>query len=150
MAHTHTLLYYHFVFSTKHRQPFIDAELEARLHRYLGGIIKGMGGQAIKTGGIEDHVHLLVQMPATFAPADVVRDLKANTSGWVHEQFSQRQDFAWQVGYGGFTVSKSKVPQLEIYIGNQREHHSRITFAEEYLGLLRKHEIDFDERFVLD
>ena len=150
MAHTFTLLYYHIVFSTKHREMLIDSELESRLHGYMGGIVKGMKGQAIKIGGIEDHVHLLVQLPATLALADFVRDLKANSSNWVHENFSERQNFAWQTGYGGFTVSKSKVPELEIYIANQREHHLQVSFADEYVGLLRKHEIEFDERFVLD
>lgn len=150
MAHTHTLLYYHFVFSTKHRELLIDEELDARLHHYLGGIIKGMEGQAIKIGGIEDHVHLLVQLPATLAPANVIRDLKSNSSGWVHDHFADKQRFEWQRGYGAFTVSKSKVPDLEVYIGRQREHHATVTFADEYLALLRKHEIDFDDRFVLD
>jgi putative transposase len=77
-------------------------------------------------------------------------DLKANSSGWIHDQFPARQEFAWQIGYGAFTVSKSKVPELEVYIGNQHAHHTDLPFAAEYLGLLRKYGIDFDERFVLD
>src|SRR5690606_39414267 len=103
MAHSHSLLYYHFVFSTKHRALLIDAELEVRLHAYLGGIVKGMEGSAIKVGGIEDHVHMLVRLPSTIAPADAIRDIKANSSGWVHENFPHRQQFAWQRGYGAFT-----------------------------------------------
>jgi REP element-mobilizing transposase RayT len=150
MAHTYALLYYHIVFSTKHREAFIDEEIEARLHHYLGGIIKKMEGEAIRIGGIEDHVHLLVQLPATLAPANVVRDLKSNSSNWVHETFPKRKNFAWQKGYGAFTVSKSKMPELERYVERQREHHARITFADEYIGLLRKHGIEFDLRFVLD
>lgn len=150
MAHTYALLYFHFVFSTKHRESLIDDELESRLHSYLGGIIKDMGGQAIKIGGIGDHVHLLVQLPATLAVANVLRDLKANSSSWVHENFSHRQQFAWQTGYGAFSVSKSKVPELEVYIERQREHHAQLTFADEYLTLLRKHGVEYDERFVLD
>src|SRR5262245_46211724 len=113
MAHTHTLLYYHFVYSTKHRQKLITPELEPRLHAYLGGIVLGMDGKPIKIGGIADHVHLLVQLPSIIAPADAVRDIKADSSAWVHREFSGMQNFAWQVGYGGFTVSKSKVPALE-------------------------------------
>ena len=150
MAHTFTRLYFHIIFSTKHRQPFIDLELEERLHPYLGGIIREMGGVAIRVGGVADHVHLLAQLPATLALADVVRDIKSNSSGWVHETFSARQTFAWQTGYGGFTVSKSKLPELDVYIANQKAHHAQEPFEPEFLRYLNNNEVEYDERFVFD
>jgi putative transposase len=150
MAHTFTRLYFHIIFSTKHRQPLIDSELEERLHPYLGGIIRDMGGVAIRVGGVADHVHLLAQLPATLALADVVRDIKSNSSGWVHETFSSRSDFAWQTGYGGFTVSKSKLPDLDLYIAGQKEHHAKEPFETELIRYLDNNEVDYDERFVFD
>jgi REP element-mobilizing transposase RayT len=150
LAHTFTRLYYHIIFSTRHRQRLIDAELEERLHPYLGGIVRELGGVAIRVGGVADHVHLLVQFPATLALADAVRVIKANSSGWVHETFPHRRDFAWQTGYGGFTVSKSKLADLDVYIVNQPEHHARQSYETELLDYLKNNEVEYDERFVFD
>ncbi len=150
MAHTFTRLYYHIIFSTKHRQPFIDFELEQRLHPYLGGIIRELGGVPIRVGGVADHVHLLVQLPATLALADVVRDIKANSSGWIHDTFPSHREFAWQIGYGGFTVSKSVLCDLEFYIAHQKEHHAKEPFEPELLRYLQNNEVEYDERFVFD
>ena len=150
MAHTFTRLYYHIIFSTKHRQRLIDAALEERLHPYLGGIVRELDGVAIRVGGVADHVHLLVQLPAALAVADAVRVIKANSSGWVHETFPQHRDFAWQTGYGGFTVSKSKLPELDAYIINQPQHHARQSYEQELLDYLRNNEVEYDERFVFD
>ena len=98
MAHTFTRLYFHIIFSTKHRQPFIDFELEQRLHPYLGGIIRELGGVPIRVGGVADHVHLLAQLPATLALADMVREIKANSSGWVHDTFPGRKSSRSKLG----------------------------------------------------
>ncbi|MFN0019248.1 MAG: IS200/IS605 family transposase [Pirellulaceae bacterium] len=150
MAHTFTRLYFHIIFSTKHRQPLIDSEFEERLHPYLGGIIREMGGVAIRVGGVADHVHLLAQLPATLALADVVRDIKSNSSGWVHETFSGRAGFAWQTGYGGFAVSKSKLPDLDLYSACQKEYHAKESYETELIRYLDNNEVEYDERFVLD
>jgi REP element-mobilizing transposase RayT len=150
MAHTFRALYYHVVFSTKGRQKLIDDSIELRLHAYLGGIVRQLDGVALKIGGIEDHIHLLVSLRPKTAIADAVNKLKANSSRWVHEEWPERSTFAWQTGYGAFTVSTSHLPTVIRYIENQREHHRLVTFEHEYLALLARHGIEFDQRFVLD
>ena len=103
---------------------------------------------AVQIGGIEDHIHALVLAPATFAPSQIAQYLKGDSSKWIHEEFQKMRSFEWQDGYGGFTVSKSQVPDLIKYIKNQREHHRNKTFQQEYLELLKKHGVDYDERFL--
>jgi putative transposase len=102
---------------------------------------------ALQVGGIEDHVHALVMAP-TFSPSEIAQYLKGESSKWIHEEFSKLRAFEWQDGYGGFTVSKSQIPDVIAYIKNQREHHRKKTFQEEYLELLKKHDVDYDERYV--
>ena len=150
MANTYTALYYHIVFSTKHRQCWISPEIEQRVWAYLGGIAKKNGMHPIQIGGIEDHVHCLLGAPAILAPAKIAQFIKGGSSGWIQETFPQLHGFAWQDGYGAFTVSKSNIPDVSGYIGNQREHHRTVSYQEEYLAFLQRHGIDFDERYVLD
>ncbi|MEQ8788059.1 MAG: IS200/IS605 family transposase [Pirellulaceae bacterium] len=150
MAHSYARLYFHIVFSTKGRKRLIDAELEERLHAMLGGIVRNLDGAALAVGGVEDHVHILASLRAKTAPADAIRDIKANASGWVHQEFPDRSQFAWQTGYGAFSVSASSVEDVRKYVLTQREHHRKMTFEEEFLGLLKKHEVEYDERFVFD
>jgi REP element-mobilizing transposase RayT len=140
----------HIVFSTKNREPFIDADLAPRLYGYMGGIIRNTGSTLLTIGGIADHVHLLVSLGRQACIADLVRDVKANSSGWVHETFPTLARFTWQLGYGAFSVSKSVIERVKAYIANQEEHHKQETFQEEYLHFLREHEIEWDERFVWD
>ena len=118
MASTYTSLNYHLVFASKDRAPLITPDRIENLHAYLGGTVKGLGGSPIAIGGIEDHVHLLVGLKATHCVADLVRDLKKTSSAWEYEHAFR--DFAWQVGYGAFTVGVNALPNLTTYIRNHR------------------------------
>lgn len=150
MANTYTSLHYHFTFSTKNRRPWIAQKIEERVWAYLGGIARKNKLKPIKVGGIEDHLHLLLGAPPTIAPAKIAQLLKGGSSAWIHEEFPELAAFAWQDGYGAFTVSKSAVPDVSAYIENQREHHRTRTFQEEYRALLDRHGIEYDERYLWD
>jgi putative transposase len=150
MANTYTALHYHFVCSTKHRKPWITPDIEERIWEYLGGIAKENKIKPLKIGGVDDHIHMLLGAPPTLAPSKIAQLIKGGSSAWIHDTFPKLREFAWQDGYGAFTVSKSLVPDVIAYILNQREHHRVKTFKEEYLALLERHGIDFDERYVWD
>jgi len=150
MAGTYTKLLYHFVFSTKQRANLITPELQPRLHEYMGGIVRDMKGTAYRIGGMPDHVHMLVRWRTDETLATLMREVKAGSSGWVHDTFPSMKDFAWQEGYGAFTVSQSQIDVVDAYIRNQVRHHQKLTFQEEFLELLRRHEIDYDERYIWD
>jgi REP element-mobilizing transposase RayT len=147
MADTFTNLLTHVIFSTKDRLPLITPEIKPRLHAYLGGIVRSLDGIALAIDGPIDHVHLLIKTPASAALADVIRTVKANSSRWVHETFP-RADFAWQTGYGAFSVSFSNVEQVRTYIANQEDHHKTISFQEEFVAFLKRHSIEYDERYI--
>ncbi len=148
MAHTFTRLLVHVVFSTNDRRPFIDAELKDRLLPYIGGIAAELGSRVLAGNAVPDHVHLLISLPATAAISDVLRVIKTNSSRWVHETWPTRSEFGWQTGYGAFSVSESNTDRLRQYIANQEQHHRTISFKEEFLALLDKHNIDYDERYL--
>lgn len=150
MANTFTSLHFHFAFSTKHRRRWITQDVETRVWEYLGGIARKNKMTPIQIGGIEDHVHLLLGAPPTLSPSKIAQLLKGGSSGWIHQEFPHLADFAWQDGYGAFTVSKSAVPGVAAYIADQREHHKTMTYQEEFLALLVKHGIDYDERYLWD
>lgn len=124
--------------------------MRRRISRGSGGIVRNLEGVALKIGGMEDHVHLLASLRPKTAPSDAITKIKANSSGWVHDEWPQRHGFAWQTGFGAFSVSHSNLETLKRCIENQREHHRTMTFEEEFIGLLKKHGIEYDERFVLD
>lgn len=145
-----TCLNYHLVFSTKHRQPLIEEAWQQRLFDYLGGIIRAQGGVLLAAGGMPDHAHLLAAISKSTAIADALRDIKTNSSKWVHEEVAGQTDFAWQAGYGAFTVSYSGIGDVRRYLIGQKEHHRVRSFKEEFLELLRRHEIEFDERYIWD
>ena len=147
MSSTHLSLHYHIVFGTKNHEPMIQPAWRGDLHAYLGGIIRSAKGIAESVGGVSDHVHLLIGLRATHCLADVLRDLKAVSSGWVHDEIGAR-GFAWQEGYGAFTVSASQRGVVRRYIEKQGEHHRTHTFRDEYLELLRRSGVEFDERYV--
>ncbi len=147
MSSTHLSLHYHMVFSTKERRPWILDSWRERLHSYLGGILRGLNAVAQAIGGTTDHVHILAGLRATHCLADVLREVKSTSSGWVHKLVGTRL-FEWQDGYGAFTVSSSDVESVKQYIRGQKDHHRKRTFQEEYLELLRESGIDFDERFL--
>jgi putative transposase len=147
MPSTYVSLNDHIVFSTKVRNSLISDSWAARLHEYLGGTIKGLGGVSLQVGGIEDHVHLLVGLKATHCLSDVLRELKRTSSTWVHTEIGETQ-FAWQTGYSAFTVSPSSSAGVRAYIQNQREHHQQRTFREELIDLLQRAGIEYDDRYL--
>jgi putative transposase len=148
MANTYTSLHYHLIFSTKNRAPWIRQEIEEGIWKYLGGIARQNDMKALQIGGIEDHVHLVIAIPATLAVSKALQLLKGGSSHWIHETFPELAPFQWQDGYGAFTVSKSRLSDTIHYVAHQREHHKDLTFQEEYRAYLRKHEIEFAERYV--
>src|SRR4029079_10151222 len=137
MASTHLSLHYHLIFSSKNRAPFIRENWRGRLHSYIGGIINDLGGIPEKIGGVEDHIHLLIGLRATHRLADILREIKSSSSKWVHEEIKNPQ-FGWQEGYGAFTVSASQIEAVKSYIADQKEHHRKKTFQEEYLEFLKQ------------
>ena len=147
MPSTHLSRHYHNLFATKDRRPMILPGWRERLHAYLGGILREMEAVPEALGGLTDHVHLLVGLKATHCLADVMRDLKRASSKWVHETVMERT-FAWQEGYGAFTVSASMRESVRQYIGQQEEHHRTRTFREEYVDFLRKSGVEFEEKYV--
>ncbi|HEX3253446.1 MAG TPA: IS200/IS605 family transposase [Pyrinomonadaceae bacterium] len=148
MANTYTSLHYHVVFSTTNRYPWLTLEIEQRVWSFIGGIAKEHKMTALQVGGVEDHIYALVTAPPTLAPSDIAKHLKGESSLWVHREFSGLKRFSWQDGYAAFTVSKSNLPRVVRYIKNQRAHHRKKTFREEYLALLTMNGVDYDERYV--
>ena len=150
MAGTFSRLLYHVVFSTKHRTLFIDPKVRAELYPYMEGIVHHQGGWLLSLGGMPDHVHLLIRLKPDMPVSQQVRDVKANSSKWVHEQKGLPADFAWQAGYAAFTVSESQEGTVRSYIRNQEQHHRRTPFKEELIALLRKHRVEFDPVYLFD
>ena len=150
MPQSFTCLHYHLIFSTKNRLPTISADLQPRLYDYLGGILRSEKSILLAAGGMPDHIHLLCSLSKELAVAEALRIIKANSSKWIHETFPQHRSFAWQAGYGAFAVSYSHLANVKRYIARQAEHHRRSTFQEEFVAFLRKHHIEFDERYLWD
>ncbi len=149
MPQSYTNLIYHIVFSTKMRQPIIKNDVRPRLYDYIGGTIHKQGGISLAIGGMEDHVHILAKLKPNKAVSDILRDLKANASGWMHDVFPEVEGFSWQKGYGAFTVSASQIETIKHYILNQAEHHRKHgTFREEFGKLLIANKIEFDEKYL--
>lgn len=148
MAHSYVSLKVHYIFSTKNRQKIITPELEQRLWPYMGGIARENKMIALAVGGIDDHVHLLLALPSTLSVAKAIQLVKGGSSKWVSETFPSHRDFEWQEGYGAFSISMSHIDDTIAYINNQKEHHRQQTFEEEYLAILCKHGIEYDERYI--
>ena len=148
MANTYSSLHYHLVFSTKNRVAHLTPEIEQRVWAYIGGVARKHKMTALQVGGFDDHIHALVMAPPTLSPSQIAQYLKGDSSKWIHETFPELRDFAWQEGYGAFTVSKLNLESVVSYIQKQREHHQQRTFQEEYLDFLQKHGIEYDERYV--
>lgn len=147
MPSTHLSLHYHLVFSTKDRVPLIAPAWRERLHGFLGGTVNTLGGFPEAIGGVADHVHLLAGLRATHCLADVMREIKAVSSRWVHEEIGER-GFAWQEGYGAFTVGAPQRAEVRNYIARQEEHHRTRTFQEEYRNFLERAGVEYDERYL--
>lgn len=150
MSHTYAKLLYHCIFSTKARLPQIEDRMRDRLCAYIGGILEHRGGRLIKAGGGENHIHLLAELDATVSVSDVMRDVKANSSKWIHETFPAAASFRWQTGYAAFTVSASAASDVIRYLEHQDEHHRTRTFEQEFVEFLQRHDIEFDKRYMLD
>ena len=148
MAHSYCNLLSHVIFSTKERAPMLDVDLRQRLFPYMGGIIREIDGNALIINGPSDHDHALLALPATLSIADAMRLMKTNSSRWVHETWPERSAFAWQTGYAAFGVSESNRESVRTYIANQELHHRTMTFQDEFIHLLRKHGVDYDERYI--
>ncbi len=151
MPQSLSAVYIHLVFSTKERRPFLrDKTTREALHAYMGGTSKTLDCPPIIVGGVEDHVHLLCRFGRTITQAEWVKELKRVSNLWLQEQGRDYADFQWQGGYADFSVSQSNLEQVQRYIGGQEEHHHKMSFQDELRALLRKHEIEWDERYVWD
>ena len=152
MGRTYTSLTYHLVFSTKYRRKLIQPHFEEELYQYIGGIIRKKKGVLLEIGGTEDHLHLMTGIPSTIAVSDMVKIIKTNSSGWISDQdgSSIGIKFAWQPGFGAFTVSHSQKPFVSHYLKNQKEHHKTRTYKEEFLSILVRHGIDYDPKYVFE
>jgi REP element-mobilizing transposase RayT len=150
MPQSFSSLHCHVIFSTKDRAPSLVESLRDRLYSYIGGIVTSEGCALLAAGGVADHVRLLVSISRETSIAELVRQIKGSSSKWVNENFPELRRFAWQAGYGAFTVSYSHISRVKSYIATQAEHHRTMTFQEEYLVFLRRHHIPFDERYLWD
>ncbi len=148
MSKSYTLLLYHLVFSTSERRPWLVAAIRPRVHEYLGGVVRVEGGIALCIGGTADHVHILARLRQDQAVSETVRAVKANTSGWIHRTFPLHTAFAWQGGYGAFTIGRTEVDAVRRYIEGQEEHHRTVTFQDEFVTLLKRYGVDYDERYL--
>jgi REP element-mobilizing transposase RayT len=147
MASTYLSLHYHVVFGTKERLPMIDVAWQPRLHEYLGGTLRQLGGVPEAVGGVADHVHVLAGLRATHSLSEVVREMKKSSSAWVHQTVGGTR-FAWQDGYAAFTVSATSREAVRAYIANQEEHHRRRSFREEVIEMLEKTGVVYDPKYL--
>lgn len=148
MSHAFANVLVHLIFATKDRLPLITGEIRSELHAYVGGMVREAGGIALIVNGTANHVHILAKVPTNVSLAECMRDMKANSSRWVHEKWPHHRDFAWQTGYGAFSVSRSKVDAVAQYIAAQEEHHKKVPFEQEFLAFLRKNGVEYDPKFL--
>jgi REP element-mobilizing transposase RayT len=145
MSHTYVQNVIHVVFSTKDRRKIIPEEFQPRLCAYVAGICKKLGAHVHAVGGMEDHIHFLIQIPPTSAVAKAISTIKSNSSRWASED---GYNFAWQQGYTAFSVSSSNIPAVIRYVRNQKAHHKKMDFDAEFVALLKRHGMEFDPKFV--
>ena len=150
MSQSLARLHVHLVFSTKNRERILSDSVRGSLHAYMATVLQNLGCHPVLINSVEDHVHLLFELARTIAISQAVEDVKKSSSKWIKEQGSEFRNFAWQSGYGVFAVSESNVEAVREYVANQREHHRKKTFQEEYRQFLERHRIPFDERYVWD
>lgn len=143
-------IYVHIIFSTKERCPFLGESVEPELFAYMGNTIKRCEGVPFLINGTADHVHILSSLPRTMALSKYIEEIKRNSSRWIKTKGSDYQKFAWQNGYGAFSVSSSRKDSVLRYIAGQKDHHRKITFKEEFIAFLEKYGIEYDERYLWD
>lgn len=148
MPQSFASLHVHIIFSTKNREPTMTPDFQTRLYEYIGGILRAEGARLLAAGGMPDHVHLLVSLTREQSLAEAARQIKANSSKWIHETFPDKRSFAWQAGYGAFSVSYSNIDSVKQYIARQPEHHRRRTFQDEFIEFLERHGIEYDPRYI--
>jgi REP element-mobilizing transposase RayT len=148
VPHTYTQCLFHVVWSTKLRQNLIAPDVQDRLWAYLGGVARENKFTALSIGGTRDHVHALLALPATVPVAKAVQLMKAGSSKWLHDSFPEQRGFAWQEGYGAFTIGVSQVDDTRRYIAHQADHHATRSFEDEYTAFLRRHGIEYDPQYV--
>ena len=150
MGQSLTKNYIHIVFSTKHRLPLIDDNIEVELHSYLGGICNSLECSVIKVGGYSDHIHILCLLSKKITLMDLMKKLKSSSSKWIKTKGDKYQNFYWQDGYGAFSVNPAEIEIVTNYIANQKEHHRKKTFKGEYIAFLKKYHVEYDEKYVWD
>lgn len=147
MSHTYTKNHVHIIFSTRLREKLISRETQPKLWAYMAGICKNVGMKALAIGGIEDHVHALVELPPIMAVSKAVNLLKSNSSRWMKRRGSR---FSWQEGFAALSVSASNIPAVKRYVLTKPEHHKKMTFEREFIAFLEKHNIQYDPKYVFD
>jgi REP element-mobilizing transposase RayT len=150
MANTYTQIYLHIVFSVKGRQNLIQKKWKDELYKYICGIVNGKEQKVYAIGGISDHIHILVSIKPNIAISDLVRDIKANSSKWINEKGYVIGKFQWQEGFGAFSSAQSQLDTIIAYINNQEQHHQKKTFKGEYLELLQKFNVEYDEKYLFE
>jgi REP-associated tyrosine transposase len=150
MAQSLSKVLLHIIFSTKNREPWLDSNVRPRMHAYLATICRDAGADFVRVGGVSDHVHIVTTLARTLSQAQLIEEIKKASSKWVKALDARYRGFFWQRGYAAFSVSSSQLDSVLEYVNKQQEHHRTRTFQEEYRELLRKHGVDFDERFVWD
>ncbi len=150
MPQSLSLVVVHIIFSTKERQPFLDADLRSATHAYLATVARDVRCECYRAGGMADHVHLAIRLARTITIADLVEKLKTSSSKWVKTQPTGHQAFAWQRGYGCFSIGPRDLEALRIYIDNQAEHHRVRSFQEEFRMFLERYGVEYNEAYVWD
>jgi len=140
----------HIIFSTKNRHNFISKEIKDELCRYISGILKNIKSEPVMINGVSDHIHILCTLPRTITQAGLLEEIKKSSSKWIKTKYRSFEKFAWQSGYGIFSVSSSLIKNVVTYIKNQEEHHKKVTFQEEFILFLKKYNIEYDERYLWD
>ena len=143
-------IYLHIIFSTKYRKPMITDDIENELYNYLGGICNNLDCQPIKVGGYINHIHILCRLSNNITIAKLLQEVKSNSSKCIKTKGIQHKNFYWQNGYGAFSVNPSQINTVINYISNQKAHHKRKSFQKEYVAILKKYDVDFDERYIWD
>lgn len=150
MPGTYSKVYIQIIFAVKYREPLVAAEWQEELNKYISGIIHGKNQLSIIVNGMPDHIHILVGLRPVMAISDLVRDIKNNSSNFINDRKFIKKKFSWQEGYGVFSYAHSEIGRVYNYIQNQKEHHAKKTFDNEYINFLREFDVDYDHRFLFD
>lgn len=148
MANTYTQIYIHTIFAVKNRQSLIKYEWEEQLYKYITGIVTNQGHKLLAINGMPDHLHILIGMKPIQSLSDLMQDIKGDSSKWINKEGLTRVHFSWQEGYGAFSYAKSQLDNVVKYILNQKEHHKKKSFRDEYIGFLKAFDVEYDEKYI--